>query len=169
MGIPPWTWSCAITIRHCTIAMYVCVCCSYFSSLRTQGLASCLEEVFGTEECGRRGIVVGYDARHNSHRLALITLLHLVWLLPSNLRFADLSAAIFFHKNFKVYLFSEWTSTPYTVWPHLPVTTPLCSVFQKYTLPNSSWSLTLAVSSVAVCSEKVWVCGWRTSDSFSQS
>lgn len=61
-----------------------------------QGLASCLEEVFGTEECGRRGVVVGYDARHNSHR------------------FAQLSAAIFLHKNFKVYLFSEWTSTPYT-------------------------------------------------------
>jgi hypothetical protein len=62
-----------------------------------QGLASCLEKEFGAEECEQRGVVVGYDARHNSHR------------------FAQLSATIFLNKNFKVYFFTECTSTPYTV------------------------------------------------------
>jgi hypothetical protein len=31
-----------------------------------QGLASCLLEQFGSGECGKRGVAVGYDARHNS-------------------------------------------------------------------------------------------------------
>ena len=35
----------------------------------SQGLASCLLEQFGSGECGKRGVVVGYDARHNSRRL----------------------------------------------------------------------------------------------------
>ncbi|CAI8037949.1 Phosphoglucomutase-2 [Geodia barretti] len=61
-----------------------------------QGLASCLLEQFGSGECGKRGVVVGYDARHNSRR------------------FAELSATIFLNKNFKVYLFSNFTPTPYT-------------------------------------------------------
>ncbi|CAI8037950.1 Phosphoglucomutase-2 [Geodia barretti] len=62
----------------------------------SQGLASCLLEQFGSGECGKRGVVVGYDARHNSRR------------------FAELSATIFLNKNFKVYLFSNFTPTPYT-------------------------------------------------------
>ena len=41
----------------------VCVCDD------SQGLASCLLEQFGSGECGKRGVVVGYDARHNSRRL----------------------------------------------------------------------------------------------------
>jgi phosphomannomutase len=61
-----------------------------------QGLSSCLLARFGSEECGRRGVVVGYDARHNSKR------------------FAELSATIFLNRSFKVHLFSEYTSTPYT-------------------------------------------------------
>ena len=39
-------------------------------SVCTQGLASCLEEEFGAEECEKKGVVVGYDARHNSHRFS---------------------------------------------------------------------------------------------------
>ena len=42
--------------------------------------------------------------------------LHLLPSLSSSLsRFAQLTAAIFLNKNFKVQLFSEYTSTPYTV------------------------------------------------------
>ena len=37
-------------------------------SLLSQGLACYIEEVFGSAECAQRGVVVGYDARYNSHR-----------------------------------------------------------------------------------------------------
>lgn len=62
----------------------------------TQGLACYLEQQFGIEVCHTRGVVVGYDARHNSYR------------------FGKLVATVFINRGFKVYLFTRVTPTPFT-------------------------------------------------------
>src|SRR5690606_34622042 len=59
----------------------------------TQGLVEyLLKNVEGAKEMG---IIIGYDARHNSKR------------------FAELTASVFLTKQFKVYLFSEPVPTPF--------------------------------------------------------
>eukprot|EP01101_Sappina_pedata_P005889 TRINITY_DN2804_c0_g1_i1.p1 TRINITY_DN2804_c0_g1~~TRINITY_DN2804_c0_g1_i1.p1 ORF type:complete len:625 (+),score=303.52 TRINITY_DN2804_c0_g1_i1:229-1875(+) len=60
----------------------------------SQGLGKYLEKSFG-DEGKKKGIVVGFDGRYNSHR----------WALISALSFAQL--------GFKVHLFSELVPTPY--------------------------------------------------------
>ncbi|KAL5460508.1 hypothetical protein EMCRGX_G033959 [Ephydatia muelleri] len=64
----------------------------------TQGLCCYLLEKFGVDACKNRGVVVGYDSRHNSHR------------------FARLVVTVFVSKDFKVRLFSKYTPTPYTAY-----------------------------------------------------
>ena len=106
-----------------------------------QGFSCYLEEKFGIEESHTRGVVVGYDARHNSlrsvvHVLSLCSLLSslascliqlfmysvhqlryllLICMYFEMLRFAQLTATVLANKNFKVYLFSTVTPTPFTV------------------------------------------------------
>ncbi|XP_003391495.3 PREDICTED: phosphoglucomutase-2-like [Amphimedon queenslandica] len=62
----------------------------------TQGLCKYLELQFGKEVCQERGVVIGYDARHNSHR------------------FSRYVANVFVNEGIKVYLFSRETPTPFT-------------------------------------------------------
>jgi phosphoglucomutase/phosphopentomutase len=59
----------------------------------SQGLCSYLMEQF--PEAKARGVIIGFDARHNSSR------------------FAKRAASAFLSKGFKVYLFSSITPTPY--------------------------------------------------------
>ncbi|EDO44486.1 predicted protein [Nematostella vectensis] len=59
----------------------------------SQGLAVYLEQTF--EDIKEKGVVIGFDARHNSFRLA------------------QRAAAVFLSRDIKVYLFSEMTPTPY--------------------------------------------------------
>jgi phosphoglucomutase/phosphopentomutase len=61
----------------------------------SQGLCSYLMEQF--PEAKARGVIIGFDARHNSSR------------------FAKRAASAFLSKGFKVYLFSSITPTPYVV------------------------------------------------------
>ncbi|XP_019858103.1 PREDICTED: phosphoglucomutase-2-like [Amphimedon queenslandica] len=62
----------------------------------TQGLCKYLELQFGKEACQERGVVIGYDARYNSHR------------------FSRYVANVFINEGIKVYLFSRETPTPFT-------------------------------------------------------
>lgn len=61
-----------------------------------QGFLKYLQGYFG-EKLNQQGIVVGYDARHNSKR------------------FAELTANIFLRANVPVYLFRQITPTPFVV------------------------------------------------------
>ncbi|XP_064547838.1 phosphopentomutase [Drosophila montana] len=61
-----------------------------------QGLCSYLKEQYPDKSSwSERGIVFGYDARHNSKR------------------FAELSAIVFLKNNFRVYLFNRYAATPF--------------------------------------------------------
>uniref|UniRef100_A0A336KYE3 CSON013293 protein n=1 Tax=Culicoides sonorensis TaxID=179676 RepID=A0A336KYE3_CULSO len=60
-----------------------------------QGLMKCLLEKFPAKEVSDKGIVIGYDGRHNSKR------------------FAELSAAIFLNGKIPVYLFNTTVPTPF--------------------------------------------------------
>ena len=62
-----------------------------------QGFFQYLNSFFGQEELKERGIVLGFDARHNSER------------------FAHLTAGIFLRAGVKVYLFRQITPTPFVV------------------------------------------------------
>lgn len=62
----------------------------------TQGFCKYLELQFGKEVCQERGVVIGYDARHNSHR------------------FSCYVANVFINEGINVYLFSRETPTPFT-------------------------------------------------------
>ncbi|KAI6661963.1 Phosphoglucomutase-2-like [Oopsacas minuta] len=64
----------------------------------TQGLAVYLIETFGKKEVVERGVVVGFDTRHNSER------------------FAQLVAAVLIGKDIPVSLFSHYVPTPYTAY-----------------------------------------------------
>uniref|UniRef100_W8CBM9 Phosphoglucomutase-2 n=1 Tax=Ceratitis capitata TaxID=7213 RepID=W8CBM9_CERCA len=59
-----------------------------------QGLAKYIQTLFGGSESRKRGIVFGYDGRHNSKR------------------FAELSANIFVRAGFRVFLFRQMVHTP---------------------------------------------------------
>lgn len=59
-----------------------------------QGLATYMRTQFSDSECRMRGIVFGYDGRHNSKR------------------FAELSANIFVRAGFRVYLYRRMVLTP---------------------------------------------------------
>ncbi|XP_063702297.1 phosphopentomutase [Culicoides brevitarsis] len=60
-----------------------------------QGLVKCLFEKFPHEEVRERGVVIGFDGRHNSKR------------------FAELSATIFLAEKTPVYLFHTTVPTPF--------------------------------------------------------
>jgi phosphoglucomutase len=60
----------------------------------TQGLSKYLLEQFGEENCSKRGVVIGYDGRHNS------------------LGFAHITAATFKLHNIRTYLFDRMVCTP---------------------------------------------------------
>jgi phosphomannomutase/cytidine deaminase len=60
----------------------------------TQGLSKYLLEQFGIEECGKRGVVVGYDGRHNSFG------------------FAHITAATFKFYGIRTYLYDRMVCTP---------------------------------------------------------
>jgi len=60
----------------------------------TQGLSKYLLEQFGSAECEKRGVVIGYDGRHNSYGYAHIT------------------AATFKHYGIRTYLFDRMVCTP---------------------------------------------------------
>mmetsp|Transcript_17283 Transcript_17283/g.16933 ORF Transcript_17283/g.16933 Transcript_17283/m.16933 type:complete len:523 (-) Transcript_17283:420-1988(-) len=60
----------------------------------TQGLSKYLLEVFDEETCGKRGVVIGYDGRHNSFG------------------FAHITAAVFKHFGIRTYLFDRMVCTP---------------------------------------------------------
>lgn len=60
----------------------------------SQGVATYFLQQYGSEECARRGVVLGFDGRHNSQR------------------YAHATAAVFLSKGFKVYLNSKVTATP---------------------------------------------------------
>ncbi|XP_030559956.1 glucose 1,6-bisphosphate synthase [Drosophila novamexicana] len=61
-----------------------------------QGLCAYLKEQYTDKSSwSERGIVFGYDARHNSKR------------------FAELSALVFLKNNFRVYLFKRYAATPF--------------------------------------------------------
>ena len=64
----------------------------------TQGLAVYLVETFGKEQIVERGVVVGYDIRHNSER------------------FAHLVTAVLIGRGIPVRLFSHYVPTPYTAY-----------------------------------------------------
>lgn len=61
----------------------------------SQALALYLLKTYGESQCQKNGVIIGFDARHNS------------------LYFAHVAAAVFLSKNFKVYLNSEPTQTPF--------------------------------------------------------
>ena len=61
-----------------------------------QGFLAYLKQYFG-DKLSQQGILLGYDARHNSKR------------------FAQLTANIFMRENIPVYLFRQITPTPFVV------------------------------------------------------
>lgn len=63
----------------------------------SQGFFKYLESHFGIETLRQRGVVLGFDARHNSKR------------------FAHLTARVFLTNNVRVYLFRQITPTPFVV------------------------------------------------------
>ncbi|KAH0473980.1 MAG: uncharacterized protein KVP18_001663 [Porospora cf. gigantea A] len=62
----------------------------------TQGICAYLQERFTSDDASSRGVVVGFDGRHNSKS------------------FAHHVAAVFLAKGFKVFLFGDVTATPLT-------------------------------------------------------
>lgn len=60
----------------------------------SQGLCKYWIRKFGIQECSKRGVVIGFDGRHNSQR------------------YANAAAAVFLSQEFKVYLNSKVTATP---------------------------------------------------------
>lgn len=60
----------------------------------SQGIAKYLLQVYGVEECKKKGIVIGYDGRHNSKG------------------YAHISAAVFKHFGIKCLLFDDYVATP---------------------------------------------------------
>ena len=64
----------------------------------TQGLAVYLIETFGMQQVVERGVVVGFDIRHNSER------------------FARLVTAVLIGRGIPVRLFSHYVPTPYTAY-----------------------------------------------------
>ena len=64
----------------------------------TQGLAVYLIETFGNEQVVERGVVVGFDIRHNSER------------------FSHLVTAVLIGRGIPVHLFSHYVPTPYTAY-----------------------------------------------------
>lgn len=60
----------------------------------TQGLSKYLIEQFGIEECEKRGVIIGYDGRHNSFGYAHVT------------------AATFKYYGIRTYLFDKMVCTP---------------------------------------------------------
>jgi len=69
----------------------------------TQGLCKYLESQF--PDIKTRGVVIGHDARHGSHR------------------FARLAAAVFLHAGIKTYLFSDIVPTPFVPYSVLKYST----------------------------------------------
>lgn len=63
----------------------------------SQGFFSYLNSHFGTETLRQRGVILGFDGRHNSSR------------------FAQLAARVFVTNNVPVYLFRQITPTPFVV------------------------------------------------------
>ena len=63
----------------------------------TQGFFSYLNSHFGTETLRQRGVILGFDGRHNSKQ------------------FAQLAARVFVTNNVPVYLFRQITPTPFVV------------------------------------------------------
>lgn len=63
----------------------------------SQGFFKYLRAQFGLETLQQRGIVLGFDARHNSKK------------------FAHLTARVFLANNVPVYLFRQITPTPFVV------------------------------------------------------
>lgn len=61
-----------------------------------QGFVQYLKEQFG-QDLYKYGVIIGFDARHNSNR------------------FAKLTANIFLRQNVPVYLFRQITPTPFVV------------------------------------------------------
>jgi phosphomannomutase len=62
-----------------------------------QGLVRYLEQNFDAETRATRGVVLGYDGRHNSKR------------------FAEVAAAVFLSQGIRVHLFRRLTATPMVV------------------------------------------------------
>lgn len=60
----------------------------------TQGLSKYLLEQFGEEECAKRGVVIGYDGRHNSFG------------------FAHITAATFKYYGIRTYVYDRMVCTP---------------------------------------------------------
>ncbi len=69
--------------------------CNCADAHNQQGLCRYLEKAFPDGK--QRGVVVGFDGRHNS------------------VEFAHATAATFISRGFKVYLFSEMCPTPFVV------------------------------------------------------
>ena len=86
---PQMVVACLTSIRSVCVCMCTCVCtCMHVVGLSErvcvclhmcvlvcvifvycmQGLCCYLLEKFGVDACKNRGVVVGYDSRHNSHR-----------------------------------------------------------------------------------------------------
>jgi phosphoglucomutase/phosphopentomutase len=71
-----------------------------------------------TPDVKEKGVIIGYDARHNSRRFTTI-LTHLIFhsrmFFLSFFRFAELAANVLLNLGIKVYLFSKITPTPFVV------------------------------------------------------
>lgn len=111
-----------------------------------QGFLEYLKKHFGQERLIKSGIVVGYDARHNSSR------------------FARLTANIFLKANVPVYLFRQINMTPFVVRPRfIFFTEQILTIFvysrMEYLNTNAaleSWSLHRTIPKRTMATKSTW-------------